>query len=317
MHLGAATPGATVVAVLNPGVEYREQRVSARAGADGRGELRLPPGTWYLSASSSSPGLFGWYGSNPVVLRPDETIDVAIPAVPLPPPARRSAVAGGEEAVAGEVVGAEGPVASASVVFYLDTATQLRGPGYLEVQTDAEGRFEARVSPGRYWLVARRRAGSGSFGPLEIGDDFGFYAGNPLVVAPGEGVALRIGAVRVLKKSGWSGPSAQRTRVSGTVRDASGRPLAGYRAFLHATPAMLGRPEFASEPSGPDGAYVLWVDREGTFFLGARREIGKAREAGEAIGLYRGSPDHAVTVRLGAGELRGMDVVLEPAGPPP
>ena len=121
----------------------------------------------------------------------------------------------------------------------------------------------------------------------------------------GERVAVRIPAVRVLKKSGWSAPSALRVRVSGTIRDAAGRPLAGYRAFLHAKAAMLGKPEFVSEPSGPDGAYLIWVDREGVFYLGARAEIGRSREERETIGLYRGAADHGIDGAPRRGGLRG------------
>jgi hypothetical protein len=79
---------------------------------------------------------------------------------------------------------------------------------------------------------------------------------------------------------------------------------------------MLGKPEFVSEPSGPDGAYLIWVDREGTYYLGARAEIGKAREEREVIGLYPGAPDHAVVVRLGEADLAGRDIVVDEATRP-
>jgi hypothetical protein len=318
MHRERAVPGALVTAVRNLGVAFQEERVVARAGPDGRAEITLAPGGWYLSASADEPGIFGWYGTNPVRIRAGETLEVTIPAVAASPAGSAAAtpVPLGEESVSGTVVGDGGAVVGAEVAFYLDAATQFRGPGYLEVETDERGAFETRVSPGRYWLIARRRSGSQPFGPLEVGDDFGFHPGNPIVVRAGERVAVRIPAVRVLKKSGWSGPSTLRTRVSGTIRDAAGRPLAGYRAFLHAKATMLGKPEFVSEPSGTDGAYLIWVDREGTYYLGARAEIGRSREEREMLGLYRGAPDHAVAVRLGAGDLAGRDVMVEAGSAP-
>jgi hypothetical protein len=295
-------------------VALLEERIVATSGADGRADLSLPPGNWYLSASTA--GLFGWYGSNPVQVRPGETLDIAVPAVPAGDPPAAAAVRPGEETVSGPVFGEAGPVAGADVAFYLDASTQFRGPGYLETRTGERGTFEARVSPGRYWLVARRRSGQQLFGPLEVGDVFGFYPGNPVEVRAGERVTVRIPTVTVLKKSGWSAPSALRVRLSGTIRDAAGRPLAGYRAFLHEKATMLGKPEFVSEPSGPDGAYALWVDREGVFYLGARAEIGRSREEREAIGLYRGAPDHSVAVRLGEGDLTGRDLIVEEAPRP-
>jgi hypothetical protein len=312
MHLGHAVPTAVASAVRDPGVEFREQRVQAAAGPEGRAVLELPPGTWFVAARSEAPALVGWYGSNPVTVRAGEPLDVVLPAVPVPPPAVVEPVAPGEEGVSGEVVGEEGPVA-AGVAFYLDASTQFRGPGYLEAAAGPDGRFDVRLSPGSYWLVARRRRGPEVFGPLEVGDVYGFYPGNPLRVRAGERVAVRLPTVRVLKKSGWAGPSTLRTRVAGTIRDTAGAPLAGYRAFLHAKPAMLGKPEFVSEPSGADGAYLIWVDREGTYYLGARAEIGRAREERERIGLYRGTPDHAVAVRLDGAPLPPLDVVVDEA----
>jgi hypothetical protein len=316
MHREHALSDALVTALRDPGVASLEERAEARTGADGRAQLRLAPGNWYLSAAAGASGLFGWNGSNPVQVRAGESVDVTIPAVPAPPPAVVAAAARDEEALAGVVVGDGGPVAGAGVTFYLDGTTLFRGPGYLEAQTDERGAFETRVSPGRYWLVARRRSGAQPFGPLEAGDDFGFYPGNPVEVRAGERVTVTIPAVRVLKKSGWSGPSTLRVRVSGTIRDGAGRPLPGYRAFLHANAIMLGKPEFVSEPSGADGAYLIWVDREGTYYLGARAEIGRAREEREAIGLYTGTPDHGLVVRPGAGDLPARDIVVGAGGAP-
>ncbi len=310
MHREHAVPGIRVTAVRNLGVALLEERIVADATADGPARLGLAPGSWYLSASTGEPALFGWYGSNPVMVRAGETVEVTIPAVPAPGAITVTSVSPGEEAVAGEVLGDTGAIPGAGVAFYLDASTQFRGPGYIEARADERGIFETRLSPGRYWIFVRRRSRPQVFGPLEAGDDFGSYPGNPLEIRAGERVAIRIPTVRVLKKSGWSAPSALRTRVSGTIRDTAGRPLPGFRAFLHAKTTMLGKPEFVSEPSGADGSYLVWVDREGVYYLGARAEIGRAREERELIGLYAGSPDHAIEVRLDAGALPAMDIVV-------
>lgn len=315
MHQERALPGARVTAVRDLGVDLLEQRVSAPAATDGRADLALAPGLWYVTAANDDPSLFGWYGANPITVRAGETVDLAVPAGPAPPATAVAATSPGEETIAGEVAGEGGAVAQAVVALYLDASTQFHGPGYIEARTDGRGSFEARVSPGRYWLVARRRSALQTYGPLEVGDDFGYYPGNPVAVRQGERVSVRIPTLRVLKKSGWSFPSAARTRVRGTIRDATGRPLAGYRAFLHATASMLGKPDFVSEPSGPDGAYLVWVDREGIYYLGARVEIGRARGEGEAIGRFRGAPDHAVEVRLDGAELPPLDIVVGGGAP--
>jgi hypothetical protein len=188
MHREHAVPGARVTAVRNLGVAALEERIVAVAATDGRALIGLAPGSWYLSASAEEPAIFGWYGSNPVQIRAGETIEVTIPAVP-------AAVAGstthaaaaaftvtpvppGEESAPGRC--RRGPGRRRGGVVSLDASTQFRGPGYLEVRTDDRGAFETRLSPGRYWLFVRRRSGPQPFGPLEAGDDFGFYPGNPL-----------------------------------------------------------------------------------------------------------------------------------------
>lgn len=317
MYQDQAVPEAVLLAVRSPGVGFQEETVSAFAGKDGWAALALSPGTWYLLAHAETRDLFGWYGSNPLQVRPGETLEITVRGLASGPPPRSSASAAGEETVSGDVLGEDGPLARAAVAFYLDASTQFRGPGYLEAETDDEGRFEVRISPGRYYVVVRRRAGAVSFGPLEAGDAFGYYAWNPLYLRSGERVTLHIHAVRVMKKSGWSGPSQLRSPVSGTIRDAAGRPLAGYRAFLHGKPSMLGKPEFVSEPSGQDGRFTIWVDREGKYYLGARAEIGRAREEQEIVGTYAGSPDHAVIVKLGTEKLDLLEIVVDAGGRAP
>jgi hypothetical protein len=77
---------------------------------------------------------------------------------------------------------------------------------------------------------------------------------------------------------------------------------------------MLGKPAFVAEPSGADGAWELWAEREGLFYLGARREIGRARELGEAVGTYAGSAGHSIDVRLDGREMSGLEVIVREEG---
>jgi hypothetical protein len=191
-----AVPGALFSAVRNPGIELREEALTSPAGEDGWAELRLAPGTWYLWARAEGQEVFGWYGSNPIQIRQGEAIEVTVRGAAVGPPPRSSTALPGEESVSGEVVGEDGPLAGAAAVLYLDASTQFRGPGYLEAQTDDAGRFEVRLSPGRYYLVVRRRSGSAAFGPLEAGDAFGYFPWNPLYVRRGERVSLRMAGFR-------------------------------------------------------------------------------------------------------------------------
>jgi hypothetical protein len=304
-------PGVTVTAVRDVGVEFQETEYSVVAAADDTAVLVLPAGPYYLSALSADGSVFGYYGPNPVQVRRGEDLTVSIRGLEgnEPPVVKGSGPDSG--GVEGVVATERGPLEGAVVAFYLDASSQFRGPAYVEVETDGHGRFFAAVSPGRYFLVIRRRSGAGGrFGPLSVGDHFGYYAYNPLVLKTGKMVTVRVAAVEVLRRTGWKEPSALRTRLTGTVRDSRGTPLPGYRVFLHPGPEMLGRPDFVSEESRSDGSFEIWAERAGTFYLGARREIGQARVEGEVVGYYTGSPDHSIAVGMDGREMSGLDVVV-------
>ena len=308
-------PGATVHALHDPGVQFQEKVYQSHVGADGYATLLLPEGFYFITARNSDGSIFGYYGPNPLQVRAGEEQTIAVRGLagntPPVPKSTEEEMSG----VSGTVAGESGPLPGAVVAFYLDAATSFRGPGYVEVETDGEGRFKATISPGRYFLVVRKRSpGKGRFGPLAVGDHFGYYAFNPLFVGGRERLSLRVGAVEVQRRTGWKEPSELRTLLSGMVRDADGRPLEGFRVFLHPLPEMLGKPAFVADPSGADGSWELWAGREGTFYLGARREIGRPREIGEAVGTFEGSADHSIDIRLDGREMPGLEVIVRKEG---
>jgi hypothetical protein len=307
-----ALPGAKAYAFRDLGVQFQEDRFGAVADRMGNATLSLVPGTYFFTALSADGGLFGYYGPNPVQVRGGERQAVTIRGLAgNRPPATHSA-GDGPGGVEGVVVTADGPLAGAVVALYLDASNHFRGPAYVEVETDGEGRFDTTLSPGRYFLVVRKRSEpGGGFGPLQIGDSFGYYGRNPLFLRDGERVSVQVSALRVQKRSGWSKPSTLRTRLRGVVRNRRGEPLAGYRALLHRQPDMLGKPDAVSEESGPDGRFELWAEREGAFILGARRVIGRARTEGEVIGYYEGTADHTIAVTMDGREMTGLDIIVD------
>lgn len=304
-------PGAKVYAFRDLGVQFQEDRFGAISDRDGSAALRLAPGTYFFTALSADGGLFGYYGPNPVQVREGERQAVTIRGVTGNSPPGLVPAGDGFGGVEGVVVTEEGPLAGAVVALYLDASTHFRGPAYVEVETDGEGRFDATVSPGRYFLVVRKRSGpGGSFGPLKIGDHFGYYGHNPIFLGSREQVSVQVAALGVQKRSGWSKPSSLRTPLRGVVRNRRGELLAGYRALLHVNPDMLGKPDAVAEASGPDGRFELWAEREGTFYLGARRVIGRARTEGEVVGYYEGTADHSIAVRMDGREVTGLEIIV-------
>ena len=305
-------PGAKAYAFRDLGVQFQEDRFGALADRDGSAALRLAPGTYFFTALSADGTLFGYYGPNPVQVREGERQAVTIRGLAGNRPPGSAPAGDGPGGVEGVVVTDEGPLAGAVVALYLDATTHFRGPAYVEVETDGEGRFDATVSPGRYFLVVRKRSGpGGSFGPLKIGDHFGYYGHNPIFLGSRERVSAQVSALRVQKRSGWSRPSSLRTPLRGVIRNHRGKPLSGYRALLHRQPDMLGKPDAVAEASGPDGRFELWAEREGIFTLGARRQIGQARAEGEIVGYYEGTADHSIVVRMDGREMTGLEIVVD------
>lgn len=302
-------PGAVFSAVSDPGVQFRERIFEATANEEDEGLLSLPPGLYYLSSRAPGGDLYGYYGPNPVQVRAGDVMSITVRGTAGN---TRPRLRAGEEGIDGIVLSEGSPLAGATVGFYLDGSSRFRGPPYAEAMTDGQGRFAASLSAGSYYLVVRKRAKGGApYGPLALGDYFGFYAFNPVTVSSGEGRTVGVGAVEVLRRSGWTKPSVLRTRISGTVVSEKGQPLAGFRAFLHRQPEMLGKPAFVSEKSAHDGSWEIWVEEAGTFYLGARRDIGRARQAGEAVGYYAGSSDRSLRIEKEGEELSGLEIIVK------
>jgi hypothetical protein len=73
---------------------------------------------------------------------------------------------------------------------------------------------------------------------------------------------------------------------------------------------MLNRPLYVSQPSGPDGRFVLSFPKGGTYYLAARDELGGTPAPGELYGRYQGSPDHSVRIRTGK-TLQDIEIRVE------
>jgi hypothetical protein len=272
--------------------------------ADGTYDLELPPGSYFLVAAGmegdSLAGiregdLFCYYGGNPVRVDPGRATNVGFNLVrvgsdPAPEPGF---------GVSGIVLDEDGrPLAGGAVYFYGSPADGFKGvPGFFARVGD-DGTFRARLRKGTFFAIVRKRETGDLFGPTEIGDHFGYYARNPVVLADGDIRGLRIDAVRrlgMLEKFEGIPVQARGLVVRARVADASGAPVSGLRVLAYRESAMAGHPAFVSGKTGADGIAELVVDEAGNYFLLAREKLGGPAE-GEWYGKFGGSPDHSVTV---------------------
>lgn len=286
-----------------------EGRPQARvtSGPDGAFRLEAPPGSYLLLARRGE--LFSYFGRNPVRLAGPLT-GVHLPLVPTHA-VKRTACGPGGERLEGRVLDGGEPVAGAQVFVYLDAAKGFRGPGYaLSEPTGRDGAYAVPLPPGTYFAGARLRAGGPKTGTLEPGDRFGVLPEFPLLLREGECVRADIETVEVPGRDQQSRFQGRFARLEGRILDADGRPVPGVRACLYETPHLLDRPAVVSEPTGPDGRFVLETPLSGLLYLGAREALGAPPVPGERVGFYRGPRGPALEVVPG-GRLGDLTVVLQ------
>lgn len=308
---GKGTAGVRVVAypISTLSLTGDAPLASKETGADGLFALDLPPGSYYLLANGN--GWFSYYGRNPVTVPSEGLADVNLPLVPAvtPPPEVKTALTSG---VVGRVVHDGKPVANAIVFVYPDLSAQFKGFGLgMSAPTDENGQFEAPLPAGSYYLVARVRHGKSLAGPLQAGDLFGYLPANPVTVAQEAVTKVILPVIAVPEKvSRHAATMFGQTRISGTIVDRAGKPLAGMQALLYAEESMLNRPLYVSQPTGTDGMFQLSFPSGGNFYLAARNNLGGTPAPGELYGRYQGATGAMLKVETGE-SLEGLKIVVE------
>lgn len=316
--------GAQVEVYLGGGQERSTQPfAAATSDADGRFRLTLPPGRYFLIGKKKEETgdgrvrmLMGECPANP--------LEVSRGVSRVPPFTVREMGRDGAlhpapgTGVQGRLVAGDKPVAGAFVYVYPEEDGGLMGPSYEAAACSADdGSFRIDLSPGRFFLAARKRADGARMGQPAAGDLNGAYPGNPVTVPSGEMVHLDhfplqpvdAGKHRQRLAGGKFAPTG--TAFSGRVVDQDGAPLAGVYVFAYLSSRMTGKPTHISAPTEADGRFLLHLAEEGTYYLGARSTFGGPMEPGERVGTYDGDPRHAAAVRQGETRPLGDLVVRE------
>jgi hypothetical protein len=221
--------------------------------------------------------------------------------------------------IAGRMIQSDGAPLSGAMVFLFNAAT---GPAptlgkYWRVpdilgETDDTGRFSIQALQGKYYVGAiRRMSDMHPMGPPVSGD----Y----VYPSHADEVKGRQKAYRVLK---WENTDIGTikgilpfdkerhmykgtvTAISGTVMLPDGKPAEHAIVFAYDSVEMQGNPRYASDPSGPDGKYILRVGKPGTYYLRVRGLYGGGQPAAGA--LMGGTP---AGVRVTAGKtVSGIDI---------
>ncbi len=271
---------------------------SEPTGEDGLFKFQLPPGGYYFIAEGKE--LYSYYGRNPVTVPPGgvEGMNLSLLQRSPQPKAAEPLI---DTGILGHVSANGKPVAGVVISVYTDLTTQLKGQGLgMTAPTDENGRFEAMVQPGTYYLVARKRQSGSYMGPLQAGDYFGYYPENPVRISEGQVLRVPIALIEVPEKvSRLAENLFGETSIRGRVVDIDGQPVAGVRVLLYGDPMMLNRPLFISQPTAADGRYLVSFPEGGTYWLAARNQIGGPPVPGELYGRFHGSRDGSIQLKTG------------------
>jgi len=315
---GKPAAGVRMHVYLDSSTDFKGQghASSGPTAEDGRFAMTLKPGRYYLVGKKSESvsteadpdvgELFGFYGGNPIKVSEESNVEVNLQVVRRKP----ATVAEGEGpnvAIEGLLVGPRGPAADAAVFAYPDSKSDFRGPdltgpqGSLVGGTGPDGHFSLELPAGTYYLTAAKRRGGMVLGPLQAGDLFGYFDGNPLRLQAGQKASITIQMTEKLRQH--EAPAAMApgaTAISGRILDPSGRPVAGVFAFATTDPNLIGTmPPYLSRPVGQDGVFSIEVPGGGTFFVGARTGFGGPPQPGQWQGMLGDDNIRPVTIEKG------------------
>jgi hypothetical protein len=286
---GELVQGVIVSAYTGADSEFLADPVAVAdpAATDGTYRLALPPGQYTLVArSSASPDgrpdvgdYYCYYSGSPAIVSAGAWTPVGFNLVKVREEERFT---GSGTSIEGVVTYRDEPLEKLYLYLYEEATEGFRGPGIATVPVGKGGRFRVSVKPGKYFVIARKRSRGGMYGPMEIGDHFNYYTGNPIAVSDGEKVRIRLETVtRVSQLEEGETPTPT---VQGVVVDPDGNPVPGLRIFAYRSGEVRGRPLYFSEPSGSLGKFSLLVPVTGEFTLVAKERFGGPATEGEFSG---------------------------------
>jgi len=263
--------------------------IGSETKIDGSYEFALPAGKYYLVALKKNRNsntfipeegdLYCFYSGSPVEVVDGGTAYIGFNLIKVgkTKPDRK---AQNQSGIYGKVL-FEGKLLNKTYIYiYKDFKGGFRGPAFL-VYPSFDGNFSINLPPGKYYIIARKRAKGGMYGPIEEGDLFNFYYGNPVEVKKGVMKYIEIECVKRLSQleSDEGYPI-----LSGVIKDKNGKPVSGVFVMLYSSKKMQGKPLYISSRSNSNGEFSIKVP-PGVYFVLARENIGGPPISGELLGI--------------------------------
>ena len=287
--------------------------ISSPSGPDGRYNLDLEPGVYYLAASAGN--MWTWCGQNPVTVTGSERPWIGFSLATWSDPViRRTGEGSMEGRILGKVLRDGKPLEDVTVSLYFDETDGFRGMGFMQTPpTGPDGIFRMDLVPeGRYFLIARKRGSGRGVGPMMKGDLISYYRFNPVRAEEGREIEIVLPMVvkRLDRDIHAMGSAGDRPGFEGVVTDQGGRPVRDVHVFAYRKPEMgHHKPAALSSITDEQGRYQIYLPDAGKYYIGARHGYGDNPSPGEMFGHYEGTPDHSLVLKEGQ-YLEAVDVVV-------
>lgn len=202
------------------------------------------------------------------------------------------------------------PVEGAYLFIYEKGADPHGPPLVQSMATGTDGVFELDLADGEYTVVARKHMNGLPGSPLSEGDQ----KSGPVDVVV-RGGRMEMPALQLMAKSDdvkyFDASEKSDTSVSGIVMDSDGKPKAGLRVHVYTYAQMSERPKYVSGATGPDGRYVVYLPKGGTYYLAARDHFGGPPKIGDFYGRYdEGTIDPSGVILRTGQDMEGVNITV-------
>lgn len=295
---------------------------------DGFFSMDLLPGKYYVIGRKKADDTksdrlnigdyFSYYGGNPVIIKEKNYTFVGLSSMKIDSTNISMDVGekGDANILEGHVIYQGLPLDGAFVYAYIDSSTEFKGPGFaMAGPTGQDGYFKFTDLPeNNYYIVARKRSSGEKAGPVERGDYFGYYLNNP--VKSKNNILININ-IDTAMKSGEIGEldegknKSSDMYIKGMITDEKRNVMEGIYVFAYME-RVIGhkKPTYISSKSDKSGKYILYFDKPGRFYIGARQNYGDSPKPGELYGLYDQTADHSIVIQNGT-KLENINFIVQ------
>lgn len=202
------------------------------------------------------------------------------------------------------------PVEGAYIFVYEKGASPHGPPFAMSEATGPGGSFDVDLPDGEYTIVARRHASGLAGSPLSEGDSKSEMM--DIKVAGGQIVETTLFMRKKDDDEKYFGAGEKaETAISGLVTDSEGNPMRGFRVHVYTYAQMSERPKYVSAATGPDGKYMVYLPKGGTYYIAARDHFGGPPKIGDYYGRYdEGTIDPSGVIVNTGEELQGVNITV-------